>query len=143
MADRTDNEDNFVGRETEAVKVESYFEKRDGTYSRAVDYLIPNMMIPDPLKEPIGKYGQMRMRYLQEHRPGLYTRLILTGALDNHLAEVDSTCTRRMETMVRQMAVREGVDESLKAADPMRWAGLMNNFRHCAEEIILKEIVYE
>ncbi len=142
MADRTDSEDRIVRRETEAVKVVSYFEKRGGTYSRAGDYLIPNMMIPKPLKRPIGKYGQMRMRYLQEHRPGLYTRLILTGALNNHLAEVDSTCTRRVEMMVHQMAVREGVDETLKATDPMHWTGLMNNFRHCAEESVLEEIVF-
>ena len=143
MADRTDSEDSFVGRETEAMKVVSYFEKQGGTYSKAGDYLIPNMKIPDPLRNPIGKYGQMRMRYLQEHRPGLYTRLILTGILARHLAEVDSTCTRYVETMVRQMAVREGVDETLKAADPMRWTGLMNNFRHCAEEIVLAEMVYD
>ena len=41
-----------------------------------------------------------------------------------------------------QMAKQEGVSESLKAENQMRWVGLMNNIRAAAEEIVLTELVY-
>ena len=47
-----------------------------------------------------------------------------------------------METLIQQMAEKEGVTEELKAADPMKWVGLMNSLKAQAEEIILSELVY-
>ncbi len=41
-----------------------------------------------------------------------------------------------------QMKVARGVTEELKARDQMAWVGAMNNIRHCAEEIVFKEIIY-
>ena len=32
--------------------------------------------------------------------------------------------------------------KELKATDMMRWIGLMNNIRACADEIVLNDIVY-
>ena len=37
---------------------------------------------------------------------------------------------------------KQGVTEELKATDMMRWIGLMNNIRACADEIVLNDIVY-
>ena len=84
----------------------------------------------------------MRTAYLEEHRPGLYERLILSGTLYDHLAATDVVCTKRMDSMVPRMAQAEGVDEKLKATDQMAWVGRMNSIRQCAEETILEEIVY-
>lgn len=44
--------------------------------------------------------------------------------------------------MLREMAKKQGVTEELKATDMMRWIGLMNNIRTCADEIVLNDIVY-
>ena len=44
--------------------------------------------------------------------------------------------------MLREMAKKQGVTEELKATDMMRWIGLMNNIRACADEIVLNDIVY-
>lgn len=44
--------------------------------------------------------------------------------------------------MLREMAKKKGVTEELKATDMMRWIGLMNNIRACADEIVLNDIVY-
>ena len=44
--------------------------------------------------------------------------------------------------MMPQMAKEAGVTEALKAADPMKWAGLMNTLKAQAEEIILNELVF-
>ncbi|MBR6028454.1 MAG: TnpV protein [Clostridia bacterium] len=67
-------------------------------------------------RQAIGRYGRMRLNYLREHRPGLYTRLILSGKLYEHLSEIDQTSRRRMEQIISQMAQAEGIDEKLNSA---------------------------
>ena len=42
----------------------------------------------------------------------------------------------------QKIAFKQGVTEELKATDMMRWIGLMNNIRVCADEIVLNDIVY-
>ena len=92
--------------------------------------------------ESIGKYGRMRKNYLKEHRPVLYNSLLLSEKLYPHLLEIDRTANRRMELMMPELMKSAGVTESLKAADPMRWVGLMNNLKAQAEETILAELIY-
>ena len=92
---------------------------------------------------PIGHYGRMRKAYLEEHRPGLYTRLILSGQLYEHLAEIDACCSDRMDRMIHQMAETEGINEKLKASDQLGWISRMNSIRHQVEEIVLQEIIYD
>ena len=84
----------------------------------------------------------MRLNYLREHRPGLYTRLILSGRLYEHLAEIDQTSQQRMEQIISQMAQTEGVDEKLKVMDQMSWVCRMNSIRQRAEEIVLEELIH-
>ena len=112
------------------------------TYKWAGDYLIPDLAIKVNDK-PIGKYGRMRLRYLMEHRKGLYTVMLLNGTLQDHLAEIDEATRERIERMVRCCVEREGIDEELKARDPMEWVRRMNGIKAQAEEIVLTELVYE
>ena len=123
--------------------MKSIFEQNGGTYTQVGDYLIPNISLPDAPAYPIGKYGRMREAYLKEHRPGLYTRLILSGKVHEHLAEVERTCKARLDTMIPQMAKTQGVTEAMKARDQLSWVGRMNEIRHSAEEIVLTEIIHE
>lgn len=112
------------------------------TYTLHGDYYLPDVEIPKETR-PIGKYGAMRLAYLEAHRPGLFTRLLLSGKLDAHLADVNEQANARLESMLPRMAAAEGVNEELKANDPMKWVGLMNNLKACVEESILAELVYE
>ena len=41
------------------------------------------------------------------------------------------------------MKAAEGVTEGMKASDQMAWVGAMNSIRNRAEEIILREMIYE
>ena len=111
-------------------------------YHKSGGYYLPNLVLEDTEVQSIGKYGRMRKRYLKEHRPALYSSLLLTGKLDQHLAEIDETCEERMELLSGQMARQEGVTEELKAADQMEWVRRMNSIRNRAEEIVLHELVY-
>ena len=124
--------------------MKSIFEEMGGTYRQVGDYFVPNLVLPNEGKSyQIGKFGSLRRRYLKEHRKSVYTEMVLSGKLNEHLAEVDQTCYERLDRLVKQMAEREGVTEALKASDQMAWVGYMNNIRSRAEEIVLSEVVYE
>ena len=122
--------------------MKTIFEEMGGTYRQVGDYFIPNITLPDDGEYQIGKYGRMRRSDLKEHRPSLYSTLILDGILFKHLAEIDQACNERMETIISAMAKQEGVTEALKAADQMEWVRRMNSIRNRAEEIVLSELVY-
>ena len=111
-------------------------------YFRNGDYFFPEIGLTEEEQRPIGKYGLMRQEYLQEHRPGLFAQMLLSGKLMEHLHEIDDTCRERLGIMIPQMMQSEGVDERLKAADQMEWVMRMNNIKHRAEEILLAELIY-
>lgn len=112
------------------------------TYEKCGDYLIPNL-IPDP--EPEGelrKFGLMRKSYLENHRRGIYSGLLLSGELKKHLLVIQKKAEERFDLLVRQMAEREGVMEQLKAQDQMLWVKRMNSIRARAEEVVREEIIF-
>ena len=112
------------------------------TYTQCGDYLIPNLVLADTQEYHIGKYGRMRRAYLKDHRPALYSTLLLTEKLFSHLAEIDAACKNRLEIIEAEMMCREGVTEALKAADQMGWVRRRNSIHSRAEEIVLHELVY-
>lgn len=111
-------------------------------YTLRGDYYFPDIAIPETDSRPIGKWGRMHREYLKEHRPGMYTRLILSGKLYRHLAELNDQAQAQLEVIIRQMQRSEGVDEKMKAQDQMLWVGRMNSIRERAEEIILAELIF-
>ena len=123
--------------------MKSIFEQNGGTYTQVGDYLIPDISLPDAPVYPIGKYGRMREAYLKEHRPGLYTQLILSGKLHEHLSEVERICNERLDIMIPQMAEAQGITEAKKAQNQLGWVGRMNEIKHSAEESILAEIIFD
>ena len=112
------------------------------TYTRSGDYWIPNLSLSQQETQPLGKYGRMRKKYLQEHRPVLWNSLILSEKLYPHLREIDETANSRLEQMMPGLMQSAGVTEALKASDPMKWVGLMNSLKAQAEEVVLTELIY-
>ena len=112
------------------------------TYTRTGDYYIPNLTHPDNATQPLGKYARMRYRHLKENHPVLYNVLMLSGKLYPHLQEIDAAARARMDTLMSQLMHTAGVTEELKAADPLRWVGLMNTLKAQAEETLLVELIY-
>ena len=112
------------------------------TYTKVGDYYIPGLALDDDTDYEIGTYGRMRQKFLEEHHPGVYNRMLLFGELWKHIAKIDAACHERMDFLIPAMARREGVTEALKAADQMEWVGLMNTCKAQAEEVILAELVF-
>lgn len=110
-------------------------------YIRVGDYFIPDLELSQESR-PIGRWGRMHREYLREYKPIQYNCLLLSGKLWTYLADLNEQAQGRLERMIDQMKMAEGVTEELKAADPMAWVGAMNNIRNRAEEIILLELIY-
>ena len=108
-------------------------------YTFVGDYYLPDLEIEN--SQPLGKFGRARMKYLKEHRPGLYSQLLLSGKLYDDLREVDAEGQRLLDEVIPRMAEAAGVNEDLKAADPMRWVGMMNTIKAQVEEIIWNTVV--
>ena len=112
------------------------------TYTMQNGYRLPDLLPPQEPEMHLGKYALLRRTYLKQHRRVTYTNLLTSGRLNQQLMEIEQTALSRMELLIGQMAKAEGVTEELKASDPMKWTGLMNNIRHAAEEMILVELIY-
>ena len=119
----------------------SYFEQRGGTYTPVNGVLLPDLVLDAPPPGPLGKYGRMRKRYLEQKHDGTFSTLVLSGKLTEHLLEVDQTARDQLAALTRQLAADEGVTESLKARDQLEWLRRMNSIRNRAEEIVISEII--
>ncbi len=107
--------------------------------------MLPNLTMPkqpDTTAHPIGKYGRLRKRYLEQHRRVIFINLLTSGQLPAHLLEIDTAAQQQMELLTAQLAQAQGVTEQLKAEHQMEWVGKMNNIRHQAEETVLHDYVY-
>ncbi len=86
-------------------------------YTRIGDYELPNLTLENQNTEAINKYGRLRLHYLKENNKALYTTLLMTNGLTNHLVSVSNMAEILLQT-------------------------LMNNYKNMAEEIILNELIY-
>ena len=110
-------------------------------YKQCGDYLIPDLELREQRR--IGHYGRLRKAYLEEHRPALFAELLLSERLYDHCAEIEDTVSERLELMIPQIAARNGIDEGLKAENPLEWVAQMNLCKAQAEEVVLDELIYD
>ena len=90
----------------------------------------------------LGKYGRARLNYIKNYKRSLYTELLMNGTLNKHLAEIDRTATERINRLIKGMAEQENTNEQLKEKNQLLWAGLMNDYKHSAEEIVYNDIIF-
>ena len=115
-------------------------EKNGLEYELVGDYYIPCLKVPEPPK--VGRFGMMYHDYLRKYKRVAYSGLILSGKLKEQIEEVDRQAEEMFSRLVKQMAKVEGITEQLKAADQLKWVGLMNNIRNRAEDIVYNELIY-
>ena len=104
-------------------------------------YLIAGDDEPEE-ERPIGVWGQRHLRYLKEHHRVRYANLLTSGELNAYLADIDRQAEELFLRLVKQMAVAEGITETLKASDQMERVRRMNNVRSRAFEIVEADIIY-
>ena len=112
------------------------------TYTERNGVMYPDLALPEQTSYPIGKYGKMRLDYLQKHRHGTYTTLLTSCTLNQHLYETEQEAKRQLDLTLSRLVKERGITEELKAANPLLWVQEMNNAKQSAEEIVLNEIIY-
>ena len=101
------------------------FDESNGLwYVRSGDYYLPCLSLPE--RKPVGVWGQQYRYWLKEHRSAIYTAMLLSGTLDDHVAEIDRQAEEMLDLLTKQMAAQEGVTEQLKASDQMEWVRRMS-----------------
>ena len=112
-------------------------------YTKVGDFYLPNIALPKPRRTGnIGKYGRLRLQYLEEHHKAECMLMRINNELTSHLLDIEDECRTRVESLVEQMAKKENVTEELKANNQLEWVQKMNNIKNRAEEIAYNEIIY-
>ena len=82
------------------------------------------------------------MRYLNQHHKVLYSNLLISGKLNDYLADIGEQAEGLFSRLVKQLAEKECVTEALKAENQMLWVQGMNNIRNAAMEIVTNDLIY-
>ena len=109
------------------------------SYTQTGDYLLPNLTLHQP-KNPLGKYGRMRLNFLKQQHPVLYHTMLLNGSLYPHLMEVEQTAESQMQQTMEQLLKQNPAPD--KESRQMAWVQHMNNLKAQAEELVLTELIY-
>ena len=112
-------------------------------YTKVGDFYLPNIALPKPRRTGnIGKYGRLRLQYLEEHHKAECMLMRINNELTSHLLDIEDECRTRVENLIEQMAKKENITEELKAHNQLEWVQKMNNIKNRAEEIAYNEIIY-
>ena len=119
-----------------------YNESNGLWYELQGNYYLPCLKLPEEEQVHIGIWGQRHLSYLRENKRVLLSGLQLSGKLNSYLADIDKQAEYMCSRLVKQMAEREDITEQLKAENQMEWVRQMNNIRIRANEIVLRELIY-
>ena len=119
-----------------------YDEKNGLWYELQGDYYLPCLKLPKEESRHIGVWGQRHLRYLKQHRKVLYSELLISGKLNDYLADLNEQAEEMFSRLVKQLAEKEGLTEALKAENQMLWVQKMNNIHNAAMEVVSNDLIY-
>lgn len=105
------------------------------------DYYIPDLKLPKE-NRPIGYFGRLHRDYLKQEHSARYTELLLTCKLWTYLADLNEQAEKKLDIIMEQMKIVEGVTEELKSKNQWEWVQKMNSIRYRADEIVKHEMIY-
>ena len=119
-----------------------YDEKNGLWYELQGDYYLPCLKLPKEESRHIGVWGQRHLRYLKQHRKVLYSELLISGKLNDYLADLNEQAEEMFSRLVKQLAEKEGLTEALKAENQMLCVQKMNNIHNAAMEVVSNDLIY-
>lgn len=122
--------------------MEELIMKKEITYTEINGINSPNLHLPEQPKVSIGKYGQIQLNFFKKRRWSTYTTLLTESKLAEHLSATDEEACSMVDTLIAELAKKRGINENLKASNPLLWAQEMNNCKVSDEEIALREVIY-
>ena len=123
--------------------MEKYIIENGINYELRGEQYYPVFSKTNATEHHIGKYGLLHRDYIKKHKRGTYTTLLTESRLNAHLHEIDVQANEMVESIVANLARERGIDEELKASDALKWVAEMNNIKASAEEIVLREVIYQ
>lgn len=112
------------------------YTERNGIY-------YPDLELPEQTNYSLGKYANLRLEFMKKNRRGTSTTLLTEGRLNEYLHGIDIQAHELLDDIIPRLAQERGVDEVLKAHNPLKRIAEMNNIKASAEEIVLKEVIYK
>ena len=130
--------------ENKNVSEDVIYDENNGLYYTKIgDYYYPNIVVDNTEKVTLGKYGRARLRYLKGYRKGLYTELLMTGKLTEHLKEIDLNAEEKVKNIINSMVKKDNIpvyyDDKM---EQLEWVKCMNNYKNIAEEIVNNELIF-
>ena len=110
-------------------------------YVKSGDYYIPNLKAPEGTYN-IGRYGKMHSIFIKENHPAFYSMKMLNGTWLAYLEEIDTTAKEMVDRLIKELVIKQGITEELKANDQMAWVSAMEQIKHTAEEFVIKDFIY-
>ena len=86
--------------------------------------------------------GSAALELSARNKRVLLSNLQISGKLNIYLADINTQAEEMCSRLVKQMADREDITEHLKEENQMEWVRQMNNIRIRANEIVLRELIY-
>ena len=123
--------------------MEKYITQNGIKYELKGEQYYPMLRMVEQEEHSIGKYGLLHRDYIKQYKRGTYTTLLTEGRLNAHLLEIDAQANEMVEAIVANLARERGIDEELKASDALKWVAEMNNIKASAEEIVLREVIFQ
>ncbi len=113
------------------------------TYTKCGDYLLPNLKLTEKENKTLNKYGLLRLEYLKNNKKVLYQELLMKNKLNEHLFSVSIIAEDKINNIINDLIkLDSSITEKLKSDNQLLWVQKMNNYKNIAEEIVLKETIY-
>ena len=117
--------------------------KKPITYTQVGDYKLPNLTIKETNDKPLNKYGLLKLDYLKRNKKALYQQLLMTNELNNFLFSVGNEAQEMVDRLMEEHIKNDSrLSEIEKQNYGLSWASLMKNYKSCAEEIVLQELIF-
>ena len=123
--------------------MEKYIIENGIKYELCGDLQSPMLKLDEQTNYQIGKYGCLHLDYIKQHCKGRYNTLLVEAKLNTYLHEIDVQAHSTLDDIIANLARKRGIDEELKATDMLKWVAEMNTIKASAEEIILREVIYQ
>ena len=108
-------------------------------YTNMNGYLVPNLVNRQPVQS-LGKYGEMRRKFLREHAPVLYDQMTFEGTLYQSLLTMEQTVREAIATIEQKLMSQSKAPD--KQTQPMEWAQWRKGVNLQAEELAMP-MLYE
>ena len=123
--------------------MEKYVIENGNKYELCGDIYYPMLELNEQTDYQIGKYGCLHLDYIKQHRMGRYNMLLIEARLNAYLHVIDVQAHTMLDDIISNLVRERGIDEELKATDMLKWVAEMNNIKASAEEIVLREVIYQ